>query len=78
LDYTFIAPCNVENDVSIRYVRDLFRYIIDFKKLPGIRHNNLSHFNPSTAPSDLVQYIKCINVTSETRILFGYKYTAFG
>ena len=78
LDYTFIAPCSVQKVLSIRYVHDLLRYIIALKKLPGIRHDNLSHFNPSTAPSDLVQCIKCINVTSGTRILFGYKYTALG
>jgi len=78
LDYTFIAPCNVQRVLSIRYVRDLLRYIVALNTLPGIRYDNLSHFNPSTAQSDLVQNIKCINVTSETRILFGYKHTAFG
>jgi len=78
LDYIFITSCSVQNVLSFCYVRDLLRYIITLNKLPGIRHGNLSHLNPSTSPSDLVQYIKCINVISETRILFGYKYTAFG
>jgi hypothetical protein len=32
LVYTFIASCNVQDGLSIRYVRDLLRYTIPLKK----------------------------------------------
>jgi len=32
LDYTFIAPCSVQNVLSIRFVCDLLRYVVALKE----------------------------------------------